>query len=105
MFPEVKDPSDNRFALKSEMDDKDKMFACERLLREYRFTQCQLTLHGEMVRIRVSPQEFQRFFDTTLRECIVQSLKDVGFIFVSLDLEGLPIQPTGELDPPLSRGG
>ncbi len=85
------------------MDDQDKMAACERLLREYRFAQCQLTLHGEMVRIRVSPQEFQRFFDMTLRECIVQRLKDVGFTFVSLDLEGLPIQPTGELDPPMAR--
>jgi len=47
--------------------------------------------------------EFQRFYDTTLRECIVQRLKDVGFTFVSLDLEGLPIQPTGESDPPLAR--
>lgn len=82
------------------MDDRDKMAACERLLREYRFTQCQLTLHGEMVRIRVSPQGFQQFFDTTLRECIVQRLKDVGFTFVSLDLESLPTQPTDELNPP-----
>lgn len=90
-------------ALKSEMDDRDKMAACERLLREYRFTQCQLTLHGEMVRIRVSPQGFQQFIDTTLRECIVQRLKDVGFTFVSLDLESLPTQPTGELNPPLAH--
>jgi len=90
-------------ALKSEMDDRDKMVACERLLKEYRFTQCQLTLHGEMVRIRVSPQGFQQFFDTTLRECIVQRLKDVGFTFVSLDLESLPTQPTGELNPPLAH--
>jgi len=76
------------------MDDRDKMAACERLLREYRFTQCQLTLHGEMVRIRVSPQGFQQF---------VQRLKDVGFTFVSLDLESLPTQPTGELNPPLAH--
>ena len=82
-------------AIKSEMDDQEKLAACERILREYRFTQCQVTLHGEMVRIQVSPQEFQRFFDTTLRGYIVQQLKDVGFTFVSLDLEGLPIQPTG----------
>ena len=85
------------------MDNRDKMAACERLLREYRFTQCQLTLHGEMVRIQVSPQGFQQFFDTTLRECIVQRLKDVGFTFVSLDLESLPTQPTGELNPPLAH--
>jgi cysteine synthase A len=90
-------------AIKSEMDHQEKLAACERILREYRFTQCQVTLHGEMVRIRVSPQEFQQFFDATFRECIVQQLKDVGFNFVSLDLEGLPIQPTGELDPPLAR--
>jgi len=75
------------------MDDQDKLAACERLLREHRFTQCQVALHGEMVRIRVSSQKYQRFFDTTLRECVVQRLKDVGFTFVSLDLEGLPIQP------------
>ena len=85
------------------MDDQHKLAACERILREYGFTQCQVTLHGGMVRIRVSPQEFQQFFDTTFREGIVQQLKDVGFTFVSLDLEGLPIQPTGEFDPPLSR--
>ena len=85
------------------MDDQEKLAACERILREYRFTQCQVTLHGEMVRIQVSPKEFQRFFDATFRECIVQQLKEVGFTFVSLDLEGLPIQPTGEFDPPLVR--
>jgi len=49
------------------------------------------------------PQGFQQFFDTTLRECIVQRLKDVGFTFVSLDLESLPTQPTGELNPPLAH--
>jgi uncharacterized protein len=76
------------------MDAQEKLAACERILREYRFTQCQVTLHGEMVRIRVSPQEFQQFFDATFRECIVQRLKDVGFTFVSLDLEGPSIQPT-----------
>jgi len=85
------------------MDDQEKLAACERILREYRFTQCQVTLHGKMVRIRVSPQEFQLFFDATFRECIVQKLKDVGFNFVSLDLEGLPIQPMGEFNRLLAR--
>ncbi len=82
------------------MDDQDKSAACERLLREYGFTQCHVTLHGGMVRIQAPSQEFPRFFDTTMREHIVQRLKNVGFLFVSLDLGSQPILPSGEMDPP-----
>jgi uncharacterized protein len=65
-----------------------KIAACERFLQELQFTQFRVRFHGDLVRIEVAPREIQRFFESSTREAIIQKFKEIGFNYVSLDLEG-----------------
>ncbi len=65
-----------------------KIAACERFLQELQFTQFRVRFHGDLVRIEVAPKEIQRFFESPTREAIIQRFKEIGFNYVSLDLEG-----------------
>ena len=75
-----------------------KIAACERFLQELRFREFRVRYHGELVRIEVAPEEIQRFFEPGTREAIVEKFKEVGFSFVSLDLQGYR---TGSMNEPL----
>lgn len=75
-----------------------KIAACERFLQELRFREFRVRYHGELVRIEVAPEEIQRFFEPGTRETIVEKFKEVGFSFVSLDLQGYR---TGSMNEPL----
>jgi uncharacterized protein len=44
--------------------------------------------HGDLARIEVNPNEIDRLFDKPIRDLIVKRFKEVGFSFVSLDLQG-----------------
>jgi uncharacterized protein len=53
-------------------------------LREFR-----VRLHeGELARIEVPPAELARFADPRVGQAVVERLKELGFRFVTLDLEG-----------------
>lgn len=65
-----------------------KIAACERFLQELNFRQFRVRFHEELVRIEAAPEEINRFFDPTVREAIVHRFRDIGFTFVSLDLQG-----------------
>jgi len=65
-----------------------KIAACESFLKELRFRQFRVRYHGELVRIEVAAEEIKRLFDSEIREAIVQRFKEIGFTFVSLDLQG-----------------
>ena len=65
-----------------------KIAACERFLQELKFRQFRVRFHGELVRIEVAPEEINRFLDVATREAIVQRFSEIGFTFVSLDLQG-----------------
>ncbi|MBN2539007.1 MAG: TIGR00268 family protein, partial [Deltaproteobacteria bacterium] len=45
-------------------------------------------LHGDMARIEVSAEERERLFDTELLDRIAEDIKDFGFTYVTLDLQG-----------------
>jgi len=60
-------------------------------LQKLKFTQSQVRFHGDLVRIEVAPREIQRFFESPTRETIIQRFKEIGFNYVSLDLEGYQI--------------
>ncbi|TMA12414.1 MAG: ATP-dependent sacrificial sulfur transferase LarE [Deltaproteobacteria bacterium] len=66
----------------------EKIAACERFLQELRFREFRVRYHGDLVRIELAQEEIGRFFDATTREAIVQRFKEIGFTFVSLDLQG-----------------
>ena len=66
----------------------EKIAACESLLKELRFRQFRVRYHGETARIELAPEEIARLVDKEIRSAIVRRFKEIGFAYVSLDLEG-----------------
>ncbi len=63
--------------------------AAETYLRERGLRELRVRLHeGELARIEVPPSELARLADPAVREPLVRRLKELGFRFVTLDLEG-----------------
>lgn len=63
--------------------------AAEALLRSLGLRECRVRLHeGELARLEVPLAEVPRLADPKVREGLVRRLKDLGFQFVTLDLEG-----------------
>jgi uncharacterized protein len=65
-----------------------KVGACEVFMKERGFREFRVRYHGDLARIEVSQNEIDRLFDKSIREAIVKRFKEVGFNFVSLDLQG-----------------
>jgi uncharacterized protein len=62
--------------------------SCELFLKQLHFREFRVRYHGDLARIEVNPNEIDRLFDKTIRDAVVQRFKEVGFSFVSLDLQG-----------------
>jgi uncharacterized protein len=63
--------------------------AAERLLRELGFRECRVRLHeGELARIEVPLTELPRLTDAGSRESLAGRFRELGFRYVTLDLEG-----------------
>ncbi len=65
-----------------------KVAACERFMRELHFREFRVRYHGDLARIEVAQEEFDRLFEKTIREAVVQKFKEMGFNYISLDLQG-----------------
>ena len=65
-----------------------KIGACESVLKELRFREFRVRYHDEVARIEVAAPEIDRLFDQEIRATIVRRFKEIGFTYVSLDLEG-----------------
>ncbi len=78
----------------------ERIAACEQFLQGLRFREFRVRYHGESVRLEVSRDEMNRFFDPAVREAVVQRFKEIGFSFVSLDLQGYR---TGSMNEPLGN--
>ena len=52
------------------------------------FSQFRVRDHGAMARIELPPEDIGRMLDPMLREAVVQRLKALGYLYVTLDLEG-----------------
>jgi uncharacterized protein len=76
------------YGIEINMERLEKIAACERFLQELQLREFRVRYHGELVRIEVAPQEINRLLDTATREAIVSRFKEIGFSFVSVDLEG-----------------
>ena len=68
----------------------------EALLRANGFRQCRVRLMDEAARVEVEVDEIARLMDKDLRGVLVAGLKELGFRFVTLDLEGFR---SGSLNP------
>lgn len=60
----------------------------ETLLRNLGFRQFRLRVHGELARIEIASDELSRALDIEMFREISASLKELGFTYVTLDLEG-----------------
>ncbi len=66
-----------------------KLFRVERaedFLLNYGFTQLRVRSHGDMARIEVSPTQINLLLEN--RQEIVETLKEIGFVYIACDLEG-----------------
>ncbi len=63
--------------------------AAEKYLHELGYRECRVRLHeGELARIEVPRSELLRLLEPAVHEELVRRLRDLGFRFVTLDLEG-----------------
>jgi uncharacterized protein len=60
----------------------------EVFLTDNGFRQCRVRVHGPVARIEVASTEITKMVEIGLRKKIVEKFKEIGFLHVSLDLEG-----------------
>jgi pyridinium-3,5-biscarboxylic acid mononucleotide sulfurtransferase len=65
-----------------------KVASCELFLKELGFREFRVRYHGDLARIEVAKGEFHRWFEKTTRDAVVEKFKQIGFHYVSLDLQG-----------------
>jgi pyridinium-3,5-biscarboxylic acid mononucleotide sulfurtransferase len=65
-----------------------KIGACEVYMKDLRFREFRVRYHGDLARIELSPKEMSRFFEEATRQAVVKKFKEIGFNYVSLDLQG-----------------
>ncbi len=73
----------------------------EERLRELGFRQLRLRYHGDLARVEVEGNEIDRLLNEDLRSEVVRFLKEVGFTYVTLDLQGYR---TGAMNESLKKG-
>lgn len=68
--------------------------ASETFLQEKNFKQFRVRIHGEIARIEILPDEFEKLLK--LREEIILQFKNYGFKYVTLDLQGYRVGSMNE---------
>jgi pyridinium-3,5-biscarboxylic acid mononucleotide sulfurtransferase len=77
-----------RFGVRITVEELSKVGRAERLLHDLGFGQCRVRVHDDLVRVEVEPAELARLAEPGLRERVTRELKDLGYRYVTLDLEG-----------------
>ena len=60
----------------------------EQLLLDLGFHQVRVRIHGRIARIEILPEEFGRLIDKSVCENVNQTLKNLGFSYITMDLVG-----------------
>jgi pyridinium-3,5-biscarboxylic acid mononucleotide sulfurtransferase len=60
----------------------------EAILRELGFHQFRVRAHGDLARIEIAPEELSRALDSPMAAEFAARFKQIGFTYVTLDLEG-----------------
>ncbi|MCX8038000.1 MAG: ATP-dependent sacrificial sulfur transferase LarE [Candidatus Sumerlaeia bacterium] len=71
----------------------------ENFLRDLGCRQVRVRHHGKMARIEVLPEDMGRLLENEVRTTVVARLKELGFQYVALDLQGYR---TGSMNEPLT---
>jgi uncharacterized protein len=72
----------------------------ETFLHDHGLTQVRVRHHGDIARIEVQPGDIPRFLDGDLRRAVIDRLHELGFIYVTIDLQGFR---SGSMNEPLRR--
>ncbi len=62
--------------------------AAENILRDAGFYEVRVRHHKNVARIEVGADEFARFLEGEVRESVTRALKQIGYAYVTLDLQG-----------------
>lgn len=76
--------------------------SAEEYLRTKGFSQLRVRHHGQMARIEIDPSDFSVIMEKQTREEIVENLKKIGYLYVTLDLTGYR---TGSMNEPILDKG
>ena len=79
------------------VEDLTRVGRAERALKELGFRQVRVRVHGEVARVEVEPQDLARLASDEVRERVVEALHDLGYRYVTMDLEGFR---SGSMNPP-----
>lgn len=60
----------------------------EDFLHSLGFVNVRLRVHDDIARIEVGPEQIPKLIDSQVRELVISNLKDLGFNYITLDLEG-----------------
>ena len=60
----------------------------EQLLLDLGFRQFRVRIHGDLARIEILPEDFDRIMTPEVRKQITTALREYGFSYVTLDLSG-----------------
>lgn len=74
----------------------------EDALRDLGLAQLRVRHHGDIARIEIAPEEFAKVLPEKARLRLLRRLKKLGYVYVTLDLEGYR---TGSLNEPLQTKG
>ncbi len=66
----------------------EKIERAEAILRLLGFRQFRVRVHGELARVELAPDELARGLEPEMAQQMSARLKEIGFAFVTLDLEG-----------------
>ena len=66
----------------------DRVSRAEKALRAHGFRECRVRYHERLARIEVPLADLPRLLDPETREAVTRELREIGFRFVTIDLEG-----------------
>jgi uncharacterized protein len=75
----------------------------EEFLRQHGFRAFRVRHHETIARIEVPPEDFHRFLDSEFRSALIKRFREIGFLFVTLDLMGLRSGSMNEMLPVISK--
>lgn len=76
----------------------------EQLLIDMGFRQVRVRYHGAVARIELPEADFERFMSRDVRKAVVEKLKEIGFNYVTLDLQGYRTGSMNETIPAEEKG-
>ncbi len=75
----------------------------EDFFRQHGFQAFRVRHHETIARIEVPPEDFHRFLDPEFRSALIKRFREIGFLFVTLDLMGLRSGSMNEMLPVMSK--